>query len=185
MSFQNRYNFDEIVDKTVYFSGNDYDKIKIVVKDYIGYLSKNNNKIFLLDSFWSKDYYDRFKRSRFLKEIERKYHIKISVEEFLNKDNIIEYMNSKNVNIAKVKSIEGYMSAAELFPVIVSKVNETIKDSKAYILINDFVLDEVKEETFIKLIENIDTNHVKFIVINKDNDVGFVSNIIDSEISVD
>ena len=93
-------------------------------------------------------------------------------------------MNLENVNIAKVKSIEGYMSAAELFPVIVSKVNETIKDSKAYILINDFVLDEVKEETFNKLIKNIDTNHVKFIVINKDNDVGFVSNIIDSEISV-
>lgn len=184
MSFQNNYNFNEIVDKTVHFSGDDYNKIKTVVKDYIAYLSRNNNKVFLLDSFWSKDYYDRFKKSRFLNEIERKYHIKISVEEFLSKDNIIKYMDEKKVNIAKVKSIEGYMSAAELFPVIVSKVNETIKENKAYVLINDFVLDEVSKETFDKLIQEIDTSLVKFIVISKEKDVGFVSNIIDSEISV-
>ena len=184
MSFRNNINFDEIVDKTIYFNGNDYEKVKKAVKDYIAYLSKNNDKIVLLDSFWSKDYYERFKRSRFLKEIERKYHIKMSVEEFLNKENIIEYMDNKNVNIVKVKSVEGFMSAAELFPVIVSKVNENIKDNKAYILINDFVLDQVSEETLIKLIENINTDLLKFIVISKNNEVGFVSNIIDREISI-
>lgn len=175
--------FSEIKEFNTYFKGNDYGKIKSSVKNYISYLS-NDNKVFLLDSFWTKDYYERFKRSRYISEIERRYHVKLSVEEFLNKDNIIKYMNDKNLNIIKVKSIEGYMSAAELFPVIVSKINETVMKDKVYIFINDFVLEYLNEETFNNLIKNINRDLIKFIVISKNDDVKLLSEVIDKEIVV-
>lgn len=179
MSFQNKYDFNELTNKTVYFNGNDYNKVKKIVKNFITHLSKNNIKVFLLDSYWSKDYYNRFKHSRYLNEIERRYHLKISVEEFLNKDNIINYMNKKNTNIIKVKSIEGFMSAAELFPVIVSKIQENIINEKVYILINDFVLEHINEETLDKLIDSINTDTIKFIIISKRGNINKISKIIE------
>lgn len=162
----------EIYDENLQFTGERFKKIKYFVKEYISELTKQDSKVFLLDSFWSRQRYLRFKDSRYRKEIERRYHMKLSVDDFLNKDDIFEYMNHKEVNIMKVKSIEGYMSAAELFTVIVSKINEDLSgDERAYILINDFILEHLDEGEFLDLYMRIDKERIKFFVLNNKEDL--------------
>ncbi|WP_425447988.1 hypothetical protein [Dethiothermospora halolimnae] len=157
----------DIYNKNILFTGKNNKKIEAYIKKYIKGLSKDGNYIFLLDSFWSKERYHRFKGSRYLKEIERRYHIKLSVDDFMQKENIFDYMDNKEINILKVKSIIGYMSAAELFPVIISKINNDIKGNNAYILINDFVLEELDDDAFLDLYTSINNQNINFFVYNK------------------
>lgn len=176
-------NYKSILNKNVYFYGN-YKKVKQSVKKYIEFLSKGNGKVILLDSYWTMEYYKRFKRSRYLKEIERRYHIKVSVEKFLQKHNIIDYMNHKNINILKVKSIEGFTSAAELFPFILNKINKSLKDETVYILLNDFVLDYLSDEEFRSLNKTINNNLIKYIVISKKRPKDYILDKVEHEILI-
>ncbi|MBS4536752.1 hypothetical protein GOQ29_14100 [Clostridium sp. D2Q-14] len=160
----------DIYNKNVLLLNNDYNKSKISVKNYIIESSKRNQKVILLDSFWSKEKYSRFKSSTYKENIERRYHMKISVEDFLYDDNIIEYMNAKNINIVKIKSIVGYMSAAELFPVIMSKLDEIIEDECVHVLLNDHVLDSLKWNEIVKVINSVNQNNIRLIVLtDRDN----------------
>ncbi|MBS4539099.1 hypothetical protein GOQ27_11540 [Clostridium sp. D2Q-11] len=160
---------NELYNKSVLFLNNDYNKAKIEAKNYIIKLSKNNQKVILLDSFWSKEKYNRFKNSKYKENIEGRYHIKLSVEDFLSRDNLIEYMNEKNINIIKIKSILGYMSAAELFPVIISRLNSVIKDETIHVLINDYVLENLEWSEVVNALNSVNKNNIKFIVItNRD-----------------
>lgn len=161
----------DIYNKNVLLLNRDYNKSKIDVKNHIIELSKRNQKVVLLDSFWSKEKYNRFKSSEYKENIERKYHIKISVEDFLFRDNLIEYMNEKNINIVKVKSIIGYMSASELFPVIMSKLNEIIQDEIIHVLLNDHILDNLKWNEVVNTINSVNKNTIKFIVITNRNNI--------------
>lgn len=156
----------EILNKNILFQGSDINKLKYYIKEYISYLSQNSSKIFLLDSFWSQKKYSRYKSSRYIKEIERRYHIKLSVDDFMEKQNIFEYMNDKEINIMKVKSVMGYMSAAELFPVIISKVNDDLLENSVYIFINDFILKSLSEGEFLDLYMKINKDKIKFFVMN-------------------
>lgn len=160
---------DEIYNVNLQVTGQNSKKIKYYVMEYIKKLSESNIKVFLLDSFWSREKYKRFKDSRYRREIERRYHIKLSVDDFLNKDNIFEYMNDVYTNIIKVKSLMGYMSAAELFTVIVSKINQDLaNEDKVYIFINDFILEHLDEGEFLDLYMQIDKEKIKFIVFNNE-----------------
>ncbi|MTI68465.1 MAG: hypothetical protein FH753_17940 [Firmicutes bacterium] len=162
---------ESIKDKDILLLGNDYKKVKRKVKEYITEFSKMNHKIILLDSFWSEKKYDRFINSRFRKEIERRYHIKLSVQDFLDKENVFEYMNDKEINIIKIKSINGYMSAAELFPVILSKINEDVSEDIVHLYLNDFVLKNLTEGEFLSLENEIKHDYVKLIVANKNQEI--------------
>lgn len=156
----------EIVNKNILFQGSDANRIKYCIREYISHLSQNNSKIFLLDSFWSQKKYLRYQGLRYRKEIERRYHIKLSVDDFMNKRNIFNYMNDKEINIMKIKSVAGYMSAAELFPVIISKINDDLMDQKAYIFINDFILECLSQGEFLDLYMKINNDKMKFFVMN-------------------
>lgn len=158
----------EILNENISFQGSDAKKLKYYVREYITYLSQNNSKIFLLDSLWSQKKYLRYKGSRFRKEIERRYHIKLSVDDFMKKENIFEYMNDKEINIMKVKSVVGFMSAAELFPVIISKINDDLLEDNAYIFINDFVLESLSQGEFLDLYTRINKDKIKFFVMNNE-----------------
>lgn len=160
------------LDKNVLFTGDDARRVKNKVKDFITLLSSKGYKVFLLDAFWSEERYRRFVYSRYRDEIERRYHIKLSVNDFLQQDNVFEYMKDRNINILKVKSITGYMSAAELFPVIISKINQDItQGEKAYVLINDFVLQHLSGWEFNNIYEQIDGRQIKFIFLSIDQPV--------------
>ena len=167
------------------FIGENDNLIKREIKKYIEELAKSGHKIFLLDAFWSKERYVRFKGSRYKREIERRYHVKISVEDFLQGDNIFDYMDSKETNILKVKSILGYMSAAELFPVILSKINEDLRDEKVHIFINDFILNTISEEEFMSLYMGINKDKIKFFAYCESNDIpNSLNSIIEHNIEV-
>lgn len=174
-----------IYDKNLLFIGDDNGKVKRYVKEYISLLNQRNNKVFLLDSFWSSRKYKRYRSSRYLKEIERRYHIKLSADDFLAKDNVFNYMNERNIKIMKVKSITGFMSAAELFPVILSKINQDIGENKAYILINDFVLEHLNEGEFLDIYMGINKERIKFFVFhNREKLPEGLSAIIDEVVRV-
>lgn len=162
---------ERLMDKNVLIIGDNFNSVKRCIKDYITELSNKNHKIFLLDSFWTKETYKRFLQSRYRKEIERRYHIKLSVDDLLKTENVFEYMNNKEINIMKVKSIVGFMSAAELFPVVLSKINEDLRDEKVHIFLNDFVLEHLDGKEFADLYKDINHEQIKFIIINKRIDI--------------
>lgn len=153
-------------DKNVLFLNNDFNKAKIDVKKYIIDLSKQGKKVVLLDSFWSKEKYSRFISSPYKENIEKRYHIKLSVEDFLEKNDLIEYMNNKNISIIKVKSIIGFMSAAELFPVIISKLNTIRSEETIHVLLNDHILDNLEWQEVINAVDSVDKDKIKFIVLS-------------------
>ena len=177
---------EEILSQNILFQGSDDNKLKHYIRQYTSYLSQNNSKIFFLDSFWSQKKYLRYKGSRYKKEIERRYHIKLSVDDFMKKLNIFDYMDDKEMNIMKVKSVIGYMSAAELFPVIMSKINNDLKEDNAYIFINDFVLESLRQGEFLDLYMKINKDKVKFFIKNNEKPLPEgLERIIDKTIEID
>jgi len=159
-------------DKNVLFLNSNIKQAEIDAKKYIIELSKQGKKIVLLDSFWSKEKYSRFISSPYKSNIEKRYHIKISVEDFLQKDNLVDYMNRKDINIVKIKSIVGFMSAAELFPVIISKLNTIESDESIHVLVNDYILDNLEWSQIKDAIHSVDKNKIKFIILSSKDEIG-------------
>ncbi|MGO1367816.1 MAG: hypothetical protein ACTHVE_02265 [Senegalia sp. (in: firmicutes)] len=153
-------------DNNVVFFNEDFSKAKKEAKKYILELSKRGKKIVLLDSFWSKEKYSRFIASPYRENIEKRYHIKLSVEDFLSEDNLIEYMNERKVNIIKVKSIIGFMSASELFPVIVSKLDTINTKESIHVLLNDYILENIELKEIINVLNSLDKSKIKFIILS-------------------
>ena len=162
---------DNYCDKNILFTNRDYKEAKRQVKEHLINLSKNNEKIILLDSFWSKYKYNRFMNSKYKKQIERKYHIKMSVQDFLKEENILYFMNERKLNIIKVKSILGYMSAAELFPVLISKINDDFKEEQVHILINDFILDSLTKEEMKTILNEINFHNIRLVIMTNKPDI--------------
>ncbi|MTI47486.1 hypothetical protein [Sporosalibacterium faouarense] len=178
-------NWEDILNRNILFQGANSTKVKHYIREYITELTEKDFKVFLLDSFWSPRKYSRYQSSRYRREIERRYHIKLSADDFLKSENIFRYMDEKEINIMKVKSIAGYMSAAELFPVIISKINEDIENDTAYILINDFILEHLQHGEFLDLYMGMNKEQIKFFVFNEEEEIPeSLAAIIDAEIEI-
>jgi hypothetical protein len=81
-------------------------------------------------------------------------------------------MNKKDINIVKIKSIVGFMSAAELFPVIISKLNTIESDESIHVLVNDYILDNLEWSQVKDAIYSVDKNKIKFIILSSKDEIG-------------
>ncbi|MBZ4644613.1 MAG: hypothetical protein PWR27_2143 [Petroclostridium sp.] len=160
----NLYNFN----KNIAFLGLPWSGHKYALRKYIKYLSQKE-KVIIIDSEGDINQYKRFKNSKYVRQFEKKYHLKLSAGDFFCIPNIISEMNQRGINILKIKSIDRIMYAGELFAVIMRKLDT---DNRCYnerlnIVLNKFTIDLIPDEEFSNTYCGIQMENFKYIFLHE------------------
>ena len=122
---------------------------KQALRKYIHFLSQNE-KVIIIDSEGDMESYNRFKKIKKIEQFQSRYHMKLSANDFIYSNNIFNKMDEKSISILKIKSIDGIMSAGELFPVIMQKIESERFSTrqKINIILNQSTIKHISSEEF-------------------------------------